>query len=576
MKKIYFLFCLLLLVGLYSSCDSNDSNASNQHDFAQNFGASASKDFTGQVVDASNHPIQSVTITIGNSTAQTDINGIFIINGASVYEKFAYIKATKVGYLDGSRSLIPTSGKNSVKIMLIPNTPLQTVQSGVASEVALASGTKVNFDGAFKDENGAIYSGPVQVSIFHLKPSDQNLNSLMPGSLYAQRADGNEAGLETFGMLNVELRGSGGQKLNIANEHTAEITIKIDDSQLATAPNTIPLWHFDAENGYWKEDGEATKIDNKYVGTVSHFSWWNFDLPYHGISLTTTVVDSNGNPLSNVTVKRQMSNSYPIYQSTNANGQIIEFAPADTVMTLTLLDLCGNTITTTSIGPFTGNTVLPNIVVTDAMAHQTLVQGTLLNCNHTNVANGYVLVHYGANTSVATVSSGAFSFSTLVCSSNNSFTLQGIDFDNLQSSGVLNYTFSTPVTNIGALVTCTSVAEFISYQIDSNPPVILLDDIDCSYGVNQPNGIQFFLTGFDGVSFYLKGTTCVPGVYTNGEFYILTADIGMGTASTGMQFNLSQFGAVGEYVDMAANGTYVSSTGITHTMTVTAHVIRNN
>ena len=64
-----------------------------------------------------------------------------------------------------------------------------------------------------------------------------------------------------------------GQKLNLKEGHTAEIVVQIDDSQLATAPNTITLWHFDEEKGYWKEDGVATKVGNKYVGEVSHFSW---------------------------------------------------------------------------------------------------------------------------------------------------------------------------------------------------------------------------------------------------------------------------------------------------------------
>lgn len=135
MTKVKFLLTLVF-VSLLISCDSSDSNGPSQNDdtFAQNFGSSVSKDFIGQVVDSDNHPIQNATIKIGTSTVQTDVNGVFIINGATVYERLAYIKATKTGYIDGSRAMVPTSGKNNVKIMLIPNTPLETIQSGVASE----------------------------------------------------------------------------------------------------------------------------------------------------------------------------------------------------------------------------------------------------------------------------------------------------------------------------------------------------------------------------------------------------------------------------------------------------------
>ncbi|MBP8157818.1 MAG: hypothetical protein KAX93_05520, partial [Flavobacterium sp.] len=219
MKKIHSLFAALLLVVAFSSCESNDDSTTNpspnDETFAQNFGSQVSRDFIGQVVDTNNQPIQGVTIKIGSSTTQTDVNGVFILNAANVYQKFAFIKATKSGYIDGSRSMVPTTGKNNVKIMLLANTPIQTVQSGVASEVALPSGTKVVFDGAFEDANGNDYSGSVQVAMFHLLPSDDNINKLMPGMLYAQTENNEEAILETFGMMNIELRGSAGQKLNI-------------------------------------------------------------------------------------------------------------------------------------------------------------------------------------------------------------------------------------------------------------------------------------------------------------------------------------------------------------------------
>ncbi|MCG2611443.1 hypothetical protein LZZ90_07980 [Flavobacterium sp. SM15] len=212
-----------------------------------------------------------MSVKIGTNTVQTDANGVFIINGADVYENFAYIITKKSGYIDGSRALIPTDGKNKVKIMMITNVPVQTVQSGTTSEVTLPNGTKVNFDGAFQDENGNAYSGTVQVFMYHLESSNGNLSSLMPGMLYAQDKDGNEKILETYGMMNVELKGASGQKLQIANGHTAQITMDIDDAQLSNAPTTIPLWHFDEVNGYWKEEGSAQKVGSNYVGRVSHF-----------------------------------------------------------------------------------------------------------------------------------------------------------------------------------------------------------------------------------------------------------------------------------------------------------------
>ena len=580
MKKFQILFGLLLITFAFVSCDPSDSNSNSNDNFAENFGSAVNRSFIGQVVDTDNHPIQSASIKIGTSTVQTDVNGVFIINDASVYEKFAHITATKAGYIDGSRSMVPTSGKNNVKIMLIPNTPIETIQSGVATEVALPTGTKVNFDGAFQDENGASYTGAVQVSMFHLKPSDENLSSLMPGMLYAKRENGDEAVLETFGMLNVELRSSGGQKLNLANGHTAEITIRIDNSQLATAPNTIPLWHFDEVGGYWKEDGVATKVGNNYVGTVSHFSWWNCDMQFPTIRLTTTIVDSDGNPLSNLSVGLLPNGfTYTAYATTNTNGQVSGLVPANQTMTLTVRDVCGNVIHTTTIGPFVIDNVLPNIVITTAMATPTIVQGTLLKCDGTNATNGYVILNYGGTENVATVTSGTFTFSTLVCAASSTFTLEGVDYDNLQSTGSINYTFTTPITNIGIITSCNTITEFISYQVDSNPPVFFLNNLSASSTPVGGTGLPLYITAnipANGEEYFiLNGTTNVPGVYPTSMFAMSSVGIGINSSTPDtLQYSLSSFGTVGQYVDMTVNGTFTNSTG-THTLTVTAHVIRD-
>lgn len=579
MKQIHSLLCLLLLVVSFTACESNDdsnSNSQNDNTFAQNFGNSVSKDFIGQVVDTDNNPIQSATITIGTSTVQTDVNGVFIINGASVHEKFAYITATKAGYVDGSRAMVPTSGKNNVKIMLIPNAPLQTVQSGVDSEVALPSGTKVNFDGEFQDENGAAYTGTVSVAMFHLLPSDENIDKLMPGMLYAQTKTNQEAVLETFGMLNVELRGSAGQKLNIKEGHTAEITLKIDDSQVATSPSSIPLWHFDEAKGYWKEDGVATKVGDKYVGEVSHFSWWNCDAQFPTVRLTTTVVDSDGNPLGNVSVYLAANDTLSRNGITDDNGQVSGLVPANATMTITVLDICGNSIYTGTIGPFASDTVLPNIVITSAMATPTVVQGALLKCDNTNITNGYVLMQYGTTQSIAAVTSGTFSFSTLVCPGDNTFTLEGFDYDNLQTTGTINYTFTSPITNIGVLTACNAITEFISYQVDSNAPVFFLNNLNAITATPFGPGLSINSNGVNGYIF-IHGRTNVPGIYTTAQFSIGNSDIGdlnSGSSNT-IQFNLTSFGSVGQYVDMTFSGTYTNGT-VVHNLTGVIHVLRDD
>ncbi|MBF6642327.1 hypothetical protein IVB69_12620 [Flavobacterium sp. J49] len=589
MKKIHSLLCLLLLVAAFSSCESNDDNSNsgpNDETFTQNFGNSVNRDFIGQVVDTDNNPLQGATVKIGSSTVQTDVNGIFIINGANVYQRFAYITATKAGYIDGSRSMVPTTGKNNVKIMMIPNTPLETIQSGVSSEVALPSGTKVVFDGAFEDANGNDYSGSVQVAMFHLLPSDENISKLMPGMLYAQTETNQQAVLETFGMLNVELRGSGGQKLNIKEGHTAEITLQIDNSQISSAPSSIPLWHFDETKGYWKEEGVATKVGNKYVGEVSHFSWWNCDAPFPLVTLTVTIVDANGNGISNVGVGLIANgNTWPVMGYTNNDGLISGLVPSNQTIVLNVYPdyySCNtsNIIYTTSIGPFTANTTLPNIVINNSPTTMSSnVVGNLVKCDNTNVTNGYVILSRAGGYSVSPVTNGAFSFNEIYCPSNTQFTLKGFDMENLQTTDSIAYNFTAPITNIGNLQACTAVDEFISYQIDNNTPVFLIQQVNGAIEGQIPTSVILTLNGYNSNQngLYIWGNTATPGIYTTTQFSIEGSGVGyIGSSTTNtIQFNLNQFGAVGQYIDMTFSGTYTDSNGV-HTLTGVAHVIRDN
>ncbi len=589
MKKIQSLFCLLLLVVAFSSCESNDDDSNsgpNDDAFAQNFGSAANRDFIGQVVDIDNNPLQGVTIKIGTSTTQTDVNGVFIINGANVYQRFAYITATKTGYIDGSRSMVPTTGKNNVKIMLLPNSPIETIQSGVTSEVSIYSGTKVVFDGAFVDANGNDYSGSVQVAMFHLTPTDENISKLMPGMLYAQTENNEEAILETFGMMNIELRGSAGQKLNIKEGHTAEITLQIDNSQIATAPSSIPLWHFDEEKGYWKQDGVATKVGNKYVGEVSHFSWWNCDAPFPLVTLTVTIVDANGNGISNVGVGLIANgNTWPVIGYTDINGQVSGLIPANQTLVLNVYPdyySCNssNVIYTTSIGPYTANTTLPNIVINNSPTTMSSnVVGNLVKCDNTNVTNGYVILNRTGGYSVSPVTNGAFSFNEIYCPSNTQFTLKGYDLENLQQTDSIAYNFTVPITNIGNLQACTAVDEFISYQIDGNASVFLIQQVSggtSTQGTINQNSLYLNASSATG-GLYIWGNTNVPGVYTTAQFSIEGNGVGYiaSTTTNNIVFNLNQVGAIGQYIDMTFSGTFTDGNGL-HTLTGVAHVIRDN
>jgi hypothetical protein len=582
MKKFKALLALFTISIVLIGCNPDDDSTTinpNPVDFSKNFGASASRDFIGQVVDTGNRPIPSATVKIGSMTAQTDVNGVFIINGAGVYEKFAYITATKTGYNDGSRALVPTTGKNKVKIMLTEFAPTMTIASGTASEVSIYSGTKIKFDGAFQTESGTPYSGSVAVCMFHLTPSNPDVNELMPGMLYAQDALGQERLLETYGMLQVELRGSDGQKLQLATGHTAQITMRIDDGQLAAAPATIPLWHFDEVNGYWKQQGSAAKIGNSYVGNVSHFSWWNCDAMFPVVHLTTRVVDASGNPLSEMYVALVINGNNPRYGITDNNGVVSGMIPANQTLTLQISNnQCGNFYSTV-IGPFAADTTLPDITIDNSVIFTTQIQGTLLQCNNNAVTNGYVMLTFAnGTTDMAWVNNGFFSFGAAYCAASTAFQLEAVDYDNLQTSGSLSYQFASPVTSLGNISVCNAVDQFIWYQIDGGPVKNCLNGIHA--GLTTPSntpGVWVMASGENlnlPVQIYSINNVTLPGNYGINDFrMVVEGTIITSQNSSNFGFNLTTVGPVNGFIDMTFSGNYGNSTG-QHTISGAVHVRR--
>ena len=579
----------VLLLFLMLSCSDNSGDNSNiSPEFNYNQGNSVNRNFQGLILDTSGNPVNNATVQIGNSSAQTSTSGSFSIIGAEVKERFAHVKVSKTGFISGSRVLVPTSGDNRINIMLIPNTPTAIITSGANSEVSLPNGTKVKFDGSFKDASGNAYSGNVQVSLYHLKPTNTYLSELMPGSLLASNASGEARVLETLGMLHVELTGSAGEKLNLANGHTAEISLDIDASQLGTSPTTIPLWSFDEANGIWKEEGTATRVGNKYIGTVSHFSWWNCDAPFPQCNLTVTVNNSANLPISNVKVTiRRPSQTYAVPGITNTSGQVTGIIPANESLTIQILDFCGNVIFTTTAGPFSvgSSNTLPTVTLTNSVISTVTINGSLRTCSDSNVTNGTVQLNNTSSTDyfgsiIQNVTNGSFSFVTNICGTSQQFKLLGIDHTNLQITNPILFSATAPVTNIGVIATCTSTNEFITYQVDNNPVNTIITGISCTYSTSQGNNLNINTQQSNNIFFYLGGSNITGiGTYNSTNFgmeFSTTTDGGGGLGNSNtVQFVISQLGSVGGYVDLTFNGTYVDSTE-NHTLSGTIHVLRDN
>jgi len=562
-----FKFALLSSVVLcVASCNNDDSPNNPQNEdpdpnpiaFAQNFGSDISRTFLGTVVDTNNNPIEDATISIGSSVASTDANGVFIINNANVNQRFGYVKAEKAGFIHASRAVVPSEGTNKVRITMLAEIITGTTSSGTQETIGLLNGASVAFEGDYVKPDGSAYSGSVNVILHHLDPTDETMQDQMPGMLYAANSQNEARMLQTFGMLAVELRGDNGEDLNLAEGSTAEITVPLEASLVANAPSAIPLWYFDEVNGYWIEDGEATLVGNAYVGTVSHFSFWNCDIPADYVDFCVIVNDTAGNPLANTTVTLTSTNYGSSSGSTNENGETCGLVPSGETLEIKVYsyDACGGSpIYSDTIGPFTEDISITITVADDPSLISETVIGVFNDCDGNPVTDGYVNLRYDNQYFTEIVTNGDFEINLIRCDAYDTFRIKAYDYVNIQETDSLNYTFTTPITNLGTIQSCNAIEEFITYQVDDHPAITysfnVQGGLDGNYlyisyfSENQDKFFSFNIDEFNGVDTYTNAylnffDANFDGTNLESEF--------VGTS------HVTYFGEVDDYIDINFSG----------------------
>jgi hypothetical protein len=132
--------------------------------------------------------------------------------------------------------------------------------------------------GSFVTSAGATYTGTVSVEAFQYDLTQPNP---IPGDFGAVY-QGKTVRLGTFGAFHLLPRDARGQPLAMAAGKQASASMPIQSGQLAVAPATIPLFHYDEGSGNWLEDGTLTRSADRYVGQVAHFSVFNADTTFPG------------------------------------------------------------------------------------------------------------------------------------------------------------------------------------------------------------------------------------------------------------------------------------------------------
>lgn len=525
-----------------------------------------SSSISGFVTDENDAVVNGATVTAGGSTTSSNKYGYFEIKNVQVVQTAAVVIVSKTGYFNGIKTYYATADKSAFfRIKLIPKNNAGTFIAAIGGTVTLSNGLAVSFpaNAVVTTSSSAPYLGVVKLSAQWIDPTASDLSRTMPGDLRGLDSLGYLKLLTTYGMAAVELTGSAGELLQIATGKKATLTMPVPASISGTAPATIPLWYFDEAVGLWKQQGTAVKTGNNYIGEVSHFSYWNCDVPSNFVRFKCIVKDPSGNPVKNAFVKVSVvSNPQRSgWGYTDSSGYTGGAVPNNEQLLLSISSDYGcssnaytQNFTTTNVNIDLGTITIPASVVAT-------VTGNVTNCSGTAVTNGYVIMIKNGVNSFATVNSaGNFSFTTSLCGSSTNASFIAEDIANTQGSTTSNATLVAGSNAIGTLVACgITTQQFLNYTVNGTaytiaPPA----DSLTQYNNVQTNPASIQISGY-GTSGGSTSTSYLtfssPGIAVNStqtlmSFYTPQLNDTLRILTT-IPVNITEYGAIGQY--MAGN-----------------------
>ncbi|MBP6023941.1 hypothetical protein [Ferruginibacter sp.] len=526
-RILFAVFFLALIILIQVGCKKNDAVTDNGTPVLEipvitNDAIKVTATITGSVIDENNLPVANAIVTSDTYTGSTDAMGNFTFKNINVSAANGNVTVIKAGYFKGIRSFVTEAGKNNfVKIQLIKQILTGTITAAAGGTVN-TNGAIINFPvNAFVTAGGAAYTGNVKVYAAWIDPTAANLPLVIPGDLRGINSSNGEYLLKSYGMVGAELQDNSGNPLKLAPGKTAGIIFPIPTTLQGTAPDSIPLWHFDEVAARWKEEGKAVKTGNTYTAQVNKFSFWNVDVPGNFINLDLRLINSANNlPLTNTLVKitSLATNTYA-YDHTNDSGYVSGYVPKNQNLKLEVLTgtaCSGNTVIyTQNIGPYTANASLGNISVTIAATQVINFTGTVKGCNNLPVTNGYVSLSLanGTSTIAYTNATGLVNFSLIHCGGTTTYTYNAVDLSTGSYSSAATGTATGNSVNLGTITACGNTINtngvYIAGGIDGN-------------AVLWKDGVPTFLTNLPASNF--KYAYAVRTLLYNNDVYVLGSE----------------------------------------------------
>lgn len=460
-----------LLMGVLDSC-KNKTDYQIPLDYnIYNNETTVKASFYGQVLDESGKPVNKAQVSIGTNYTQTDTNGVFLFKLINTPSHNTTIRVAKTDYVTGFRSMMVENGaSHEARFTLLSNSVMKPFVASAGGTLTFGNDLKITFPAkaTIQQSNGLPYEGNVYVYARSINPNNEAGRNSMPGDLRSLRANMAEQAAYNYGMLHVAMFDEAGNALALAPRIDAQVYRSPAAAQMAGAPGSCMLSHFDEVLGIWREKSAAVLQGGMYLGPIHDMGYYMVHSNDDAIPLEATLLDANNTALPGYVVKfvNTVRNDHRVCLS-NSNGKISLLVPTNTTLEMQVYSAnysCGTTPLYTQTVNTSGLPAQLGTVIVGGSLLNTGVSGSLIDCSNKPVENGFVLAT-PKNVFIPANASGNFSY-TFPCDAGVPTTFIAYNPTNR------NYTVS-PVFNLnssmnnplGNLFACNYTTPFIDVTL---------------------------------------------------------------------------------------------------------------
>ncbi len=506
MKKLIKFFAVVI-IGItitFFSCKKDTNNSSTLASSGV-----VGTTISGIVFNTGHIPLSGVEVSVGNYVKTTGTDGAFLFENIPVSNDRFKVEFIKNGYFETYRSgKAEINGVTKVEVSLVeisvsePTTYSMNYSQNTGGVLFGAVDTILVFPPNlyYVKEDGTLYYGDIYVCVKYVDASQPEYSKVVAGGDQFGRVGTSNYYLNSFSGIMVALFDDNGEKLDLASNNTefAQVHIKIPNSMLANAPDSIDSWYNGGDLAYATNSGTGRKTGGKYTSAVGHFSLWSMQTKFSEFgTITGRITDCNGDPANGVRV--QVGQSYAITNNDGIYSRVVAAGIDNIEIQVLAEDYFGNASAPIIENALTNGETRADIDI--QLACVGTITGRLVNCTG-NPVPGQVVVSDGVNVSKTYTENGSFELKFDQNSTNYTIRVKGYNYS---TSEIVNG--ATFPYNAGDITLCPPVAPPVgSNNVTING--VSYSDFTTAYGEYYGSTMDLFADGNDGYfSFGIESCT---------------------------------------------------------------------